>query len=299
MAETGEQAWPDINWVGDVMSPPGLILGERSIPDYELVYFPVGTDSVYERGSITERLDKPCMVLTRPGVPHLYRFDPQRGVRHLFVHFEYGPLQRREERFIPLLDGNDVLPLDGEALLPGMMRQLLVLAHLKPVNWPMRVKGLLVALLEEMVALADPAAVGIETLPAFVARALAYMDERLAEPLTIREIAAQSGWSHEHFSRVFLKHVGMSPKRALLERRMALAEKLMADGELTVKQIAYRVGFGDEHHFSKMYKQVRGINASVFMKRCEDPLFRHLETTRDPNTPYPLNQPVIMKEPIK
>ena len=39
------------------------------------------------------------------------------------------------------------------------------------------------------------------------------MEEHLGEPITIEEIAARSGWSHEHFTRVFVVSLGMTPKR--------------------------------------------------------------------------------------
>ncbi|WP_368086823.1 helix-turn-helix domain-containing protein [Paenibacillus sp. yr247] len=61
---------------------------------------------------------------------------------------------------------------------------------------------------------------------------------------------------------MFVASVCMSPKRALLERRLLRAEQLMMNGKWTIKQISYGVGFRDEQHFSKMYKRIRGITAS-------------------------------------
>jgi AraC family transcriptional regulator len=125
------------------------------------------------------------------------------------------------------------------------------------------------------------------------------MEEHLSDPITIESIAQQSGWSHEHFTRIFVSSIGMSPKRALLERRLLLAEQHLMNGQWTVKQIAYRVGFRDEHHFSKMYKRIRGITATAYIERCEDSLFRHATALFDPGTPYPINRHILVNEYIK
>lgn len=288
--------WPYIHSVGDVLVEAGFVLGERDIPDYEVVYFPEGTRSVYELGDRPIALAEPCIVLTRPGERHRYRFDPASNVRHLFVHF-YSEELRTESRFASLLAG-DVFPVHHDSLVPGMVKQMLRIAHAQSHHWKTRLSVLMAAILEEMCAESDGTAEHRAALPLPISRAIAHMDEKLAERVTIEEIAQQSGWSHEHFTRVFVSAVGMTPKRALLERRLIRAEQLMMAGGLTVKQIAYRVGFSDEHHFSKTYKMIRGMTATAYIERCRNPLFRHTASVADPETPYPINRYVVVSEYI-
>ena len=45
-----EQEWPVVHNVGDIIIQAGFILGPRTINDYELVYFPDGSGTVYEIG---------------------------------------------------------------------------------------------------------------------------------------------------------------------------------------------------------------------------------------------------------
>lgn len=211
--------WPDVHNVGDIAIQAGFVLGTRTIPDYELVFFPEGTGTWYEVEGDAHLLDEPCVVFTRPETPHRYRFDPQRSVRHLFVHFDYEPLRRGDPRYAALRTGCDRLTV-ADSLLPGIVAQMLRIANRQPPHWKRRLAVLLAAALEELCASAESAAAKpADALPLPIARAIAYMDERLAEPLTIEEIARQSGWSHEHFTRTFAATVGTSPKRALLERR--------------------------------------------------------------------------------
>ncbi|MBB6730198.1 AraC family transcriptional regulator [Cohnella zeiphila] len=298
--EAEEMSWPVIHTVGDVLVQRGFVLGPREIGDFELVYFPEGTGTVYELGDDALPLDEPCFVLTRPGECHRYRFDPAANVRHLFVHFDYAAF-RDPSSGLEALVRTDRIPALRSSLAAGMIRQILRIANEQGPGWKRRISALLAAALEELQACAGrgsgPASQPV-SLP--ISLAIEYMEEHLAEPaLSIEKIARHSGWSHEHFTRVFAAELGMTPKRALLERRLLRAERMMLRAEGTVKQIAFSVGFGDEHHFSKMYKRIRGITASEYMERCKDPLFRHTAAAVDPDTPYPINCYVMVNAPIK
>ncbi|MDQ6420631.1 helix-turn-helix domain-containing protein [Paenibacillus sp. LHD-117] len=84
----------------------------------------------------------------------------------------------------------------------------------------------------------------------------------------------------------------------LVELRLRLAESHLMRNSGTVKQVAFWVGFRDEHHFSKMYKHIRGITATEYSRRCNDPLFRHTVAGTDPYSLYPLNRYVVVNENV-
>lgn len=157
---------------------------------------------------------------------------------------------------------------------------------------------MLAAALEELAALyGTPSEVEPFDIPLPIQRAIEYMEAHMAEPITIEEVARHAGWSHEHFTRMFVAALGMTPKRLLLEKRLRRAEDRMLRGAGTIKQIAYEVGFRDEHHFSKIYKQIRGMTASEYIKRCSsDPLLRHTADLTDAYTLYPANRYIPVQD---
>lgn len=301
MGETQvEDGWPVVHSVGDIVVQAGFVLEERQIDDYELVYFPLGTETIYELEGEAVRLHTPCFIFTRPQERHLYRFDPEQNVRHLFVHFDYSVLRRLDNRFLSLLRDYNRIPVRTDSLIPGLMKQMLRIANSQSNHWKKRLSVLLAATLEELCASADNATEELAMpLPSQIARALTYMQEHLTEQITIEQVAGQTGWSHEHFTRMFVAFVGMTPKRALLEQRLKRAEQLLMSGQLTVKQIAYEVGFGDEHHFSKTYKRIRGITASDYIDRCRNPLFRHMAAAEGSEPPYSVNRHIVVTVDIK
>jgi AraC family transcriptional regulator len=296
MTEQMPADWPVVHNVGDIIIQAGFVLGPRTIDDYELVYFPDGSGTEYELGVHTYKLEESCFIFTRPGEWHSYRFAPEKNVRHIFIHFDYAPFREMNERFSPLLSEGNWFASEPNTLVSGMMQKMLWIANHQPPYWRRRLAVLLASSLEELSSLSNQSVEGDAiALPVQIQRAIEFMEEHLAEPVTIEEIASRSGWTHEHFTRVFVASLGMSPKRMLLERRLRRAEFLMMQGSRTVKQIAFSVGFGDEHHFSKIYRRIRGMTASEYIKRCNDPLFRNTAAVLDSHTPYPVNRYIWVK----
>lgn len=65
----------------------------------------------------------------------------------------------------------------------------------------------------------------------------------------IRDLVAETGWSHRHATSVFTHHVGLTPKQAASVIRF---ERAAADlGRLPPAQVAARHGYADQSHFAR------------------------------------------------
>ncbi|MFE3638590.1 GlxA family transcriptional regulator [Streptomyces sp. NPDC059168] len=67
--------------------------------------------------------------------------------------------------------------------------------------------------------------------------------ERLAEPLTLAELAQHARMSLRTFARRFHDEVGVSPGRWLIQQRVVRARHLLESSDLPVDRIAAEVGF--------------------------------------------------------
>lgn len=57
----------------------------------------------------------------------------------------------------------------------------------------------------------------------FIVDSITFIDDKLDEPITLKEIAAYAGYSEYHFSRLFRKHIGMSVMEYVKKRRLRKA----------------------------------------------------------------------------
>jgi transcriptional regulator GlxA family with amidase domain len=68
--------------------------------------------------------------------------------------------------------------------------------------------------------------------------------ERLAQPLTLADLAEHAGTSVRTFTRRFREETGLSATRWLLQQRLALARRLLESTDTPVDQVAAQSGFG-------------------------------------------------------
>lgn len=80
-------------------------------------------------------------------------------------------------------------------------------------------------------------------------------------------LAAQAGLSYERFRKKFAELKGVPPARYRMLRLIDRACVLLAGGEKPLKEIAGELGFCDEFHFSKLFKQRTGLAPSVYRRQ--------------------------------
>jgi transcriptional regulator GlxA family with amidase domain len=92
------------------------------------------------------------------------------------------------------------------------------------------------------------------------------MRERLAEGVSINELAQACGLSTGAFVRGFKKSTGISPHQWLLFKRVDLAIDLMEDPVISLAEIAFNAGFSDQSHFSRIFTQRMGVAPGAWRK---------------------------------
>jgi transcriptional regulator GlxA family with amidase domain len=93
-----------------------------------------------------------------------------------------------------------------------------------------------------------------------VREALKFMEAHFAEPLTVAEIARRVGISRRRLEDLFRRDTGLTPLRTLGVMRLREAERLLSSTQLSVKEVAARVGFTgvDLSHFRRRFMAFSG-----------------------------------------
>jgi AraC family transcriptional regulator len=277
--------------LGEHIVRAGWDTGPRQFEEFVLIWLPTSSQTQYLERDRVIFLNKPCLVLTRPRVPHRYIFDPEQPVRHIAVHFVYEADSQAELPQV-LASVVSVLPLRKASSVPRFLRHMVYLAWEKPSRWQRRCSELLSVTLgeiDDLLLAEEERKSGQETIPSAIRQALILMDQHAHEKIRIEQIAYEVGWTHEHFSRIFVKHLGISPQEKLNDIRIEKACQWLVQTGLTVKEIAFNVGFADEAYFCRMFKKARGVTPSHYREQFSDPRVRHLGLTEDDGFDYPLN----------
>jgi AraC-like DNA-binding protein len=89
-----------------------------------------------------------------------------------------------------------------------------------------------------------------------------HIERQYATSLTLRELAARVGRSVPRFAARYRELFGVSPIEHALHLRMQEARFLLRDRNLTVAQIADRLGYCNVQHFSRQFRNRFGISPS-------------------------------------
>ena len=94
-------------------------------------------------------------------------------------------------------------------------------------------------------------------------RVLGLVEDDLAAPLTVPDLAATAHVSPFHFSRLFRASTGFSPHQYVLRRRLARARDLLLTTDLPVAAVATRCGFADQSHLTRHVRREFGATPTA------------------------------------
>jgi AraC family transcriptional regulator len=98
-------------------------------------------------------------------------------------------------------------------------------------------------------------------------RAKEVIEEGLARPLSLAEIAREVSLSPAHFARSFKSSTGLTPYGWLTRRRMGIAGAMLAAGEQPIAAIAHAVGYAEQSSFTRAFVRHIGQTPAAFARR--------------------------------
>jgi AraC family transcriptional regulator len=108
-------------------------------------------------------------------------------------------------------------------------------------------------------------------LPAWQQKRVAeFIEEHLAEEISLAALAKLVDLSLYHFARAFAQSFGTPPHRYHMARRMDRAKGLLQRPALSVTQIGARIGFRETSSFSKAFRKFTGLTPTEYRRHRED-----------------------------
>ena len=98
----------------------------------------------------------------------------------------------------------------------------------------------------------------------YLLRARDLVDARYAEPITVDDLAAAAGLSRAHFSRMFTRTFGESPRAYLQTRRLERAAALLRYTDRSVADICMMVGLQSVGSFTTTFARVYGRTPAAY-----------------------------------
>ena len=256
---------------------PDKQIGRHSQPGYELSYIITGRG---ERtlGSVTEPFKEGDVVLVPPRIPHQWRFEPEAVdsegcIENITFHFPASFPEELARLFPELAPAMfRILNLTEAVLYTGQVRDRLVqlLIDTEGTTGPDRVA--LIASLMETISLLDNAMLVSSFTSAGspqqrIEKIRIYVSCNFARKILLEDIAAHVGMNRSAFCSFFKRQTGKTFIKWLNEYRIEKACEMLSSGEMRVGEVATAVGFESLPHFTRVFRQIKGMPPTQWTAR--------------------------------
>ena len=156
-----------------------------------------------------------------------------------------------------------ILRLNNMERILAILRELHRFLKEKSESAAPRMEGLSMELVAEIAREAS------RTPEPLLADAFRFFEFHLSTPLKLSAVAEALHVTPNYLNRLFLKELGMPPKRYLIEQRMHLAYSLLSSTELTVQEISLKCGYRNQFAFSREFRLKYGRSPSEIRKEAK------------------------------
>jgi transcriptional regulator GlxA family with amidase domain len=99
--------------------------------------------------------------------------------------------------------------------------------------------------------------------------ALAFMRQKFAARVTLRDVAKAAGVSPYHFHRRFSKWHGKTPKRVLTELQIEKAQRMLLERRHSLEEVARASGFSHASAMAQRFRLVLGVTPTQWRREQE------------------------------
>ena len=243
---------------GVIHDSKGVLPHPRVFGHYALVYLLGGSGSYCDASGYQQAIEAGDLIVIFPELAHTY--GPGTGEHWAECHIIFdGPV-------FDLLRPSGLLRVDHPVYQLGRTAQWET-ALLSFVDNPVPVTPSakfeeVCRLLHLLNAIGAGSAPGLT--PPWREVACGLLETNLERELDLAETAGLLQMSYESFRKRFVREVGVAPSRYRAERRVEAACKLLRYTRMTSHEISEALGFSDEYHFSKRFKQITNLTPSAY-----------------------------------
>ncbi len=94
----------------------------------------------------------------------------------------------------------------------------------------------------------------------YLKEAFSFIEQNFQNDISVEDIAAFCGLNRSYFGKIFHETMGRTPQEFLISYRMTKAAELLKLTGLSVGDIGNAVGYPNQLHFSRAFKNVYGIS---------------------------------------
>lgn len=231
----------------------------RVLNEYQVVYITKGRGAFQTMG-LRLPVNAGSIMLLFPGIAHIYKPDYEIGWTEYWVGFK-GPNadNLRDQGFIS--PERPLFEIGLRADIVAIFSRILELVRSQEPLFQIRASSAAICLVAEVLA-CDRIAAQPSQAERLVQRSKFLMEERIYGEVDLAAICEALGVSASRLNELFKAYTAMTPYQYFISIKMQKAKELLSGGDISIKEVAFRLGFKDEYYFSRLFKSKIGVSPS-------------------------------------
>lgn len=96
---------------------------------------------------------------------------------------------------------------------------------------------------------------------------LEYINKNCSIDISLEQMSNILNISKPYLHKIFKQYTGVTPLQYLQDTRMSAAKDLLKKTELSIQDVAFKVGYKDQRYFSRIFKNATGLSPSAWRKQ--------------------------------
>ncbi len=99
-----------------------------------------------------------------------------------------------------------------------------------------------------------------------IRKIISYVMQNYKDPITLEDMASETGFSKEYFCRFFKQHLNITFLQYVNEVRISHAGRLLSSTNLPIQEVMCQSGFTNQTIFNRLFKETYGVTPRQMRK---------------------------------
>ncbi|GHV81922.1 transcriptional regulator [Spirochaetia bacterium] len=235
----------------------------RILSEFQILYITEG-EGTFTTGDTSYTVTPGSMLLLLPGIKHRYKPVYETGWHEYWVGFKGEYFQRLLQEEI-LSKKNIFFEIGLHDYILTIFNRIFDEVTTQRPLFQFKACVEVLSLISEMLA-HERRQKQPNYYQKIVDKAKCIMESNIYSAINLPNISDEIGISTSRLNEIFKTYTSMTPYQYFIHIKILKAESLLEQEDASIKEVAFRLGFEDQHYFSRLFRNKTGIAPSEWRK---------------------------------
>ena len=235
----------------------------RVLSEYQFVYISKGKGTFISENTKRLNITKGQIIILFPGQWHSYRPKNETGWNEYYIGFEGNIIDKLVANGF-ISPQQQVLDVGINEDLVNLFSTAIKVAKEDKTASQQNLAGIVFNILGTILSLAQNKNFETKESAQKIERAKVIMLENIHKDIDIQGIARNLGVSYSLFRKEFKEYTGYAPAQYFQELKLRNAKEFLAETNLPIKEISYKLNFSSYEYFLSFFKKRVGFTPTEY-----------------------------------